>query len=109
MLNDGTIEENFEKALAREVALAGKVESPETPAVTSQIFEGDIIMKTRVEYRYKMVISDVSIEDFSDLAEHGIVDVVGDDKGGRKIIVVSACKLPANKDFDNQRFLRFIH
>ena len=59
MMNDGTIEENFEKALAREVALAGKVESPETPAVTSQIFEGDIIMKTRVEYRYKMVISDV--------------------------------------------------
>ena len=56
-----------------------------------------------------MVISDVSIEDFRDLAEHGIVDVVGDDKGGRKIIVVSACKLPASKDFDNQRFLRFIH
>lgn len=36
------------------------------------------------------------------------MDVVGDDKGGRKIIVVSACKLPPNKNFDNQRFLRLI-
>ena len=46
-------------------------------------------------------------EDFADLAKHGIVDVVGDDNGGRKIIVVSACRFPANKTFDNQRFLRF--
>ena len=47
-------------------------------------------------------------EDFSDLADLGIVDVVGDDKGGRKIIVVSACRLPGNKGFDNQRFLRYL-
>ena len=109
MMTDGTIEEDFEKALAKEVALAGEVGSPETPVITSRRFEGDIIMETREECGFKLVISDVSIEDFSDLAEHGIVDVVGDDKGGRKIIVVSACKLPPNRDFDNQRFLRFIH
>ena len=48
-----------------------------------------------------------NLEDFSDFADLGIVDVVGDDKGGRKIIVVSACKLPGNKGFDNQRFLRW--
>ena len=47
-------------------------------------------------------------KDFTDQAEHGIVDVVGDDKAGRKIIVVSACKFPANRDFDNQRFLRLL-
>ena len=35
MMTDGTIEEDFEKALAREVALAGKVGSPETPLVNS--------------------------------------------------------------------------
>ena len=29
----------------------------------------------------------------------------GDDKYGRKVIVVSACKLPTNKTFDNQRLL----
>ena len=50
--------------------------------------------------------SDGCEEDFSDLSEYGIIDVVGDDMGGRKIIVVSACKLPVNKDFDNQRFMR---
>ena len=40
MMNDGTIEEDFEKALAREVALAGEVGSSETPEATSQTFEG---------------------------------------------------------------------
>jgi len=89
-MTDGSIEEDFEEALAREVATAGVLGSPETPVVNSKLFQ------------------DESIEDFSDIAEHGVVDVVGDDKGGRKIIVVSACKLPANKDFDNQRFLRYL-
>ena len=51
---------------------------------------------------------DESVDDYRDIAEHGIVEVVGDDKSGRKIIVVSACKLPPNKNFDNQRFLRLI-
>ena len=41
MMTDGTIEEDFEKALAKEVALAGEVGSPETPVVTSKIIEGD--------------------------------------------------------------------
>ena len=49
------------------------------------------------------------VEDFTDLAKHRIVDVVGDDMGGRKIIVVSACRFPANKTFDNQRFLRYFY
>ena len=103
-MSDGTIEEDFEEALAevllirfnlfpnsriiQEVAAAGELGSPETPMVESKGFEEE------------------NLEDFTDLADLGIVDVVGDDKGGRKIIVVSACKLPANKGFDNQRFLR---
>ena len=48
-------------------------------------------------------------KEFTDQAEHGIVDVVGDDKAGRKIIVVSACKFPANRDFDNQRFSKLVN
>ena len=48
-------------------------------------------------------------EDFADLAKHGIVDVVGDDKGGRKIVVISACRFPSNKIFNNQRFLRLFY
>jgi len=89
-MSDGTIEEDFEEALAKEVAAAGELGSPETPMVDNKQFPEE------------------SSEDFSDLAELGIVDVVGDDKGGRKIIVVSACKLPGNKGFDNQRFLRYL-
>ena len=49
-----------------------------------------------------------TVDDYRDIAEHGIVEVVGDDKSGRKIIVVSACKLPPNKNFDNQHFLRLV-
>ena len=57
-------------------------------------------------YKVQTRLEEENLEDFSDFADLGIVDVVGDDKGGRKIIVVSACKLPGNKGFDNQRFLR---
>ena len=57
-------------------------------------------------YQVQIRLEEENLEDFSDFADLGIVDVVGDDKGGRKIIVVSACKLPGNKGFDNQRFLR---
>jgi hypothetical protein len=35
-------------------------------------------------------------EDFTDIARHGIVEVVGDDAAGRKIIVISACKYASN-------------
>jgi len=93
-MSDGTIEEDFEEVLAGDVAISDDVSSPITPCL-------DPVLSTEKE-----VLG--GVEDFSDLTDLGIVDVVGDDKGGRKIIVVSACKLPPNKDFDNQRFLRYL-
>ena len=39
-MSDGTIEEDFEKALAKEVAAAGELGSPETPTVNFKIVEG---------------------------------------------------------------------
>lgn len=93
-MSDGTIEEDFEEALAREVAAAGELGSPDTPSLDPKLFTDEQ--------------AGVVKEDFTDLADLGIVDVVGDDKGGRKIIVVSACKLPHSKNFDNQRFLRYL-
>ena len=39
-MSDGTIEDDFEEALAKEVATAGELGSPETPLVTSKLFEG---------------------------------------------------------------------
>jgi len=39
-MSDGTIEEDFEEALAKEVAAAGELGSPDTPMVNSKVFEG---------------------------------------------------------------------
>lgn len=48
-------------------------------------------------------------EDFSDIAKYGIVEVMGDDVAGRRVIVVSACKLPSNKEIDHAKLLRYDH
>ena len=85
-MSDGTIDEDFSLAFAREVEVAGQLGSPTTPMVSQ---------------------SNNVVEDYSDIEKHGIVEVVGDDKGGRKIIMVSACMLPPNKELDNQKFLRW--
>ncbi len=80
-VSDGTIEENFEEELA----------------AAPFISEPDSITTTPLQDE----------EDYSDISHHGIVEVVGDDAYGRKIIVVVANKLPSNKTFDHQRFLRY--
>ena len=38
----------------------------------------------------------------------GMIDIVGDDKAGRRIIVVAACRFPDSKDLDTKSFIRFI-
>ena len=49
-------------------------------------------------------------EDYLDIARHGIVEVVGDDSAGRKVIVVSACKLPpvSKEAFNHAKLLRSV-
>lgn len=47
-------------------------------------------------------------EDFTDIANLGIIDLVGDDKAGRPVIVVYALRLPNNKMFDHEKFLRYL-
>ncbi|GIZ03759.1 rho GTPase-activating protein 1 [Caerostris extrusa] len=47
-------------------------------------------------------------DDFSDIAQYGIIEIAGDDSYGRKVIVISACKLPSNKAFNHARFLRYL-
>ena len=37
---DGTIEEDCEEALAKEVQLAGELGSPETPSLDNRLFHG---------------------------------------------------------------------
>lgn len=97
-MSDGTIEEDFEEALAKEVQLAGELGSPETPSLDTRLFTDGVGVESGGEL----------LEDFTDLQELGVVEVLGDDRSGRKIITAAACKLPNNKNFDNQRFLRFL-
>lgn len=80
-VSDGTIEENFEEAFGLPSLL------PEAAEVESRRAQ--------------------QVDDFADVAKYGIVDVVGDDRGGRKVIVVSACRLPSNKVLDHDRLLRY--
>lgn len=47
-------------------------------------------------------------EDFSDVARHGIVEIAGDDAYGRNVIVISACRLPSNKELNHPKFLRYL-
>jgi len=82
-ITDGTIEENFEEAFG----------------------SASLIPEAVIEHREAISIFD---EDFSDVAKFGIVDVVGDDIYGRKVIVVSACRLPGNEILDQNRFLRYL-
>ena len=46
-------------------------------------------------------------ESFDDIAKFGILEVAGDDKFGRKVIIFNACKLPSNKILDANKLLRY--
>lgn len=45
---------------------------------------------------------------FGDIPKQGIVDVSGDDRYGRKVISISACKLPSNKSYDHHLLLQYV-
>lgn len=85
-VSDGTIEENFEEALVD----APVIESADDLAA----LEGELADE----------------EDYVDISRHGIVEVVGDDSAGRKIIVLSACKLPSigKEGFNYAKLLRYL-
>ncbi|CAK9300075.1 unnamed protein product [Gordionus sp. m RMFG-2023] len=49
-----------------------------------------------------------AIDNFSDMVKYNIINVTGDDKYGRKIIIISACNLPTRDKMDYNRFLKYI-
>uniref|UniRef100_A0A915BC22 CRAL-TRIO domain-containing protein n=3 Tax=Parascaris TaxID=6254 RepID=A0A915BC22_PARUN len=56
-----------------------------------------------------LIADDPFAEDFTDMSQHDIVNVIADgDRVGRPIIVIYAYRLPSNKIFDHQKFLRFL-
>ncbi|XP_015609237.1 rho GTPase-activating protein 1 isoform X2 [Cephus cinctus] len=84
-VSDGTIEENFEEALVD----APVIETDDLAALDGELADE---------------------EDYLDIARLGIVEVVGDDSAGRKVIVVSACKLPpiGKEVFNHAKLLRYL-
>ena len=85
-VSDGTIEANFEEALVD----APVIETPDDLAALDTELADE--------------------EDYHDIARLGIVEVVGDDSAGRKVIVVSACKLPpvGKEAFNHAKLLRYL-
>ena len=45
----------------------------------------------------KQIIVQIMILTLLDIASRGILEVVGDDAGGRKIILISACRFPSDR------------
>ncbi|CAG9558476.1 unnamed protein product [Danaus chrysippus] len=77
--SDGTIEENFEKELAKPPQVYAEI--------AASSLDGDCCCE---------------------LSGTGLVEVVGDDEVGRRIIVVSACRLPPSKDLHPDDLLRYL-
>ncbi|CAH8594029.1 unnamed protein product [Schistosoma turkestanicum] len=56
----------------------------------------------------ELSVQDVIDSDYPDISRLGVLQGAGDDKLGRKIIVFSACRLPAADLVDHQRLLMYI-
>ncbi|XP_041987241.1 rho GTPase-activating protein 1-like [Aricia agestis] len=76
--SDGTIEENFEEELA-------------PPEVYAEI-----------------AVKSLDYDHFAELNGTGLIEVVGDDEIGRRIIIVSACRLPPSKDLHPDILLSYL-
>lgn len=99
---------------------AGFIE-PEADFAEDDIFYGDIetatggdltrsyLERDNFEKEWGCSADDPFAEDFTDISQHDIVEVIADgDRVGRPIIVVYAYRLPSNKTFDHQKFLRYL-
>jgi len=97
-LTDGTIEEDFQAALSRDLA---------KDSLNSNSGVGGAVagMDKR---KGGIFCDDESEENFSEIESRGIIEVVGDDKAGNKIIVISACRIPNSQSFDHDKFFRYL-
>lgn len=85
------------------------LESPVSDGTIEDNFEAELLNAPNRAFdslSYPYVEDEEDEEDFSDVSMYGIVEVLGDDTAGRRVIVVSACRLPNNKELDHQRLLR---
>ncbi|KAH8863023.1 Rho GTPase-activating protein [Schistosoma japonicum] len=56
----------------------------------------------------ELSVQDVIDSDYPDISRLGVLQGAGDDKLGRKVIVFSACRLPASDLIDHQHLLTYI-
>ncbi|KFM82836.1 Rho GTPase-activating protein 1, partial [Stegodyphus mimosarum] len=80
-MSDGLMEDNFEEILG-------------TDGFPPELDDND-------DENNENKIVEEEEEDYSDISKYGIIEIAGDDSYGRKVIVISACKLPSNKDFNH--------
>ncbi|XP_031771452.1 rho GTPase-activating protein 1 isoform X3 [Apis florea] len=82
------------------------LESPVSDGTIEENFEEALVDAPVIESDGELVDE----EDYLDISRYGIVEVVGDDNAGRKVIVVSACKLPpvGKETFNYAKLLRYL-
>ncbi|OXU26243.1 hypothetical protein TSAR_016906 [Trichomalopsis sarcophagae] len=89
------------------------LESPVSDGTIEENFEKELVDAPVIETADDLAALDTELadeEDYHDIARLGIVEVVGDDSAGRKVIVVSACKLPpvGKEAFNHAKLLRYL-
>ncbi|CAJ0573504.1 unnamed protein product, partial [Mesorhabditis spiculigera] len=63
----------------------------------------------REDFESELGSVDPFSEDFSEISSFEIVEVVGDgDAAARPIVIIYAYRLPSNKNFDHNKFLRYL-
>ena len=101
-----------DEAKSAEIGGLDYLESPVSDGTIEENFEAELVNAPVTAFNSIHSLSNYDDddededEDFSDVSQYGIVEVVGDDTYGRKIITVTACKLPNNAHLDHQRLLR---
>lgn len=50
----------------------------------------------------------IVVTDYSEISNLGILEVVGDDTYGRKIITIYACRIPSNASFNFNQFMQYL-
>ena len=78
-----------------------------------------LLMDNSLDYEQELAHEDMAeeeeyesfeeqVDEFEDIRRMNIVEVCGDDRFARTVITIYAERLPNNKDFDWNRFLRYL-
>ncbi|KAL7058870.1 hypothetical protein AAHC03_013625 [Spirometra sp. Aus1] len=80
----------------------------ETPATADDLVDEDFENELGTCAAQQMTVQEALDVEYRDISRLGIIQVAGDDRLGRKVIVFSACRLPVNGGVDLQRLYEYI-